>query len=625
LIKIIDDRAQWREPMSKSVSLRIAAAIAISITPSAKVLAQDLSSYPLPPKNPVRDQFGVNILSATWTYEQKERLHSSIDSDLDFYLLAGDGKMSWGSSLQAYVSGDTGTYQSYYNVVIGHKNFSFLHTNGTGIWSDSSGTGNTLTFDTINSRFTFTNREGVKYIFDTAIFNSQPAGAFASCAVGRPPAGPHVCAAATSAIFPDGKTITFEYDTSAVFFQGTTYSTYARLRAAHSSNGISVMLGYSGWFSLNSAKMINDSFELCNYTERTCTSNYNWPVIAYSQIQTTLSSGKSGVKLTTQDLQGNQFLYETANYAAEFTAYKAGVGVPVAINFLNDQGPAGGKGEGNPPDFINYTGSDGIKYSYRYVEDSNSNGLEIRGTRTSADGRVYSFVGNRKIPRSDVVVNETDEMGGVKRFFYDAQLRTVEIDFPEANSEFYTYDQNGNVTTFRRRPKPASGLTDLVDTALYPSPCSGPLLCNKPISVTDALGNISTYVWDQNTGNILTRTLPPSANGTHPVERFTYANRYAWVSNGTGGFVQSAYPRSMLVEKRSCISTATSGNSCGAGGTDEVVTAYDYGPQSAPNNLLLRGKSITSGGVTLLECYRYDRLGNKTSVTKPNANVQVCP
>jgi len=591
-------------------------------------MAQDLSSYPVPPQTPMRDQFGVNVLSATWTYEQKERLHSDIDPSLDFYLFDGDGGMSWGSSLQAYVSGDATAYQTDYIVVIGHESYVFRTINGSNLWADKSGMGNTLTYDTSAKTFAFTKRNGTKYILDTAIFNSQPAGGTPFCVVGKASANQHVCGAATSAIFPDGKTLTFEYDTSAVLMSGTSYQTYARLRAAHSSNGISVLLNYASWFALSSAKMINDSYEFCNYGTGSCTSNYSWPSITYNQISgATLISGRRGIKLTTQDQLGNQFLYETSNYAAQFRAYKAGMGLPAAVNFDNDQGPNGGKGGPNPPSYIDYTGPDGIQYQYRYIEYPDPNGghwLQIFVTRTSADGRHQSFVGNQELPRSSLVLQETDELNRVKNFTYDSYNRLKEIDFPEGNSDVYQYDANGNVTELRSHAKPGSGLADIVQTALYPSNCSGPLLCNKPISATDARFNTTGYTWDQTTGNLLTKTSPPDVNGVHPVVRYIYANRYAWISNGSGGYTQSSYPRSMLVETRTCTATATVGNSCAGGSADEVVTDYDYGPSSGPNNLLLKSKAVSAGGVTLLECYRYDRLGNKTSVTKPNGTGQGC-
>ena len=58
---------------------------------------------------------------------------------------------------------------------------------------------------------------------------------------------------------------------------------------------------------------------------------------------------------------------------------------------------------------------------------------------------------------------------------------------------------------------------------------------------------------------------------------------------------------------------------------DEVITTYDYGPNSGPNNLILRGKAVTADGKTLRTCYGHDKQGNKIWETSPNAQPASCP
>ena len=67
------------------------------------------------------------------------------------------------------------------------------------------------------------------------------------------------------------------------------------------------------------------------------------------------------------------------------------------------------------------------------------------------------------------------------------------------------------------------------------------------------------------------------------------------------------------------------GSACSGGSADETVTAFDYGPDSGPNNLLPRGQTVAASGVTLRTCYGYDGDGNKISETSPNANLSACP
>ena len=56
-----------------------------------------------------------------------------------------------------------------------------------------------------------------------------------------------------------------------------------------------------------------------------------------------------------------------------------------------------------------------------------------------------------------------------------------------------------------------------------------------------------------------------------------------------------------------------------------MAISYDYGPDSGPNLLLLRGKVVTADGISLRTCYAYDPLGNKISETSPRAGLTVCP
>lgn len=59
--------------------------------------------------------------------------------------------------------------------------------------------------------------------------------------------------------------------------------------------------------------------------------------------------------------------------------------------------------------------------------------------------------------------------------------------------------------------------------------------------------------------------------------------------------------------------------------SDEVRTTYDYGPNSGPNNLLLRGMVEDATGAALRTCYGYDARGNRISETRPRAGLASCP
>jgi YD repeat-containing protein len=208
---------------------------------------------------------------------------------------------------------------------------------------------------------------------------------------------------------------------------------------------------------------------------------------------------------------------------------------------------------------------------------------------------------------------------------------------PEGGKTMLSHDGWGNVTQARHIAKPGSGLADIVTSATFASCTTNPTSCTKPLTATDARGNLTTYTYDSTHGGVLTETDPADSHGVQRVKRYAYVQRYAWISNGSGGYVHSATPVWLLASEKSCNSSATVSGAC-TGTNDEISTVYDYGPDTGAvgNTLLLRGTAVTafdpnvapSGApVTLLTCYAYDPQGNRISETKPRGTtgLTVCP
>lgn len=200
---------------------------------------------------------------------------------------------------------------------------------------------------------------------------------------------------------------------------------------------------------------------------------------------------------------------------------------------------------------------------------------------------------------------------------------------PEGNKTTYKYS-SGRPVEARKIAKPGSALPDLVTTATYSNSCANWFVCNKPLTVTNPNGGTTSFVYDPVHGGVISEISPADQNGVRPVKRYQYTLRKAWLSNG-GFYSQSGDGIYLLSGERMCLTSATSepvsyASSCAAGAGDEVTTTYDYGPDngSAGNNLLLRGKSVTSNGTTLRTCYGYDRDGNKISETSPRAGLAAC-
>lgn len=226
-----------------------------------------------------------------------------------------------------------------------------------------------------------------------------------------------------------------------------------------------------------------------------------------------------------------------------------------------------------------------------------------------------------------------DQRTGRTRYEWDGSA-LKKVTYPEGNSEEMQRDGRQNVTVFTRRPKPGSNLAAIVWRAFYEQPPIGtgtvdcPTLprtvCNKPIYTIDERSGRTDFTYDHAHGGVLTET-GPIVNGVRPQTRYTYAQRYAWIKDAGGGYVQAASPVWLLVSKSFCKKGSASGSGCVLGPSDEVITTYDYGPDSGPNNLLLRGIVENSTGRALRTCYGYDWAGNRISETKPRAGLTSCP
>lgn len=225
---------------------------------------------------------------------------------------------------------------------------------------------------------------------------------------------------------------------------------------------------------------------------------------------------------------------------------------------------------------------------------------------------------------------------------YTENGRSIQVDwdgimisrmvYPEGNAVTRLYDSRFNSGGESWTSKPGSGTANVANSVVYPAigvaaNCGSVSrkICNKPTYRTDYRGNRTDYTWDQNSGLVLTETGPADPAGIRPVKRSAYVQRYAWVSNGAGGYVQASSPIWVLTSEKTCRTSATSGDACVGGAADETVTTYDYGPNSGPNNLSVRGIAVTANGATRRTCYGYDPVGNRIWETRPRAGLASCP
>jgi YD repeat-containing protein len=225
---------------------------------------------------------------------------------------------------------------------------------------------------------------------------------------------------------------------------------------------------------------------------------------------------------------------------------------------------------------------------------------------------------------ADPFVQLTDEDGKV---FLGPGPVILSVTKPEGDSTGYTWDSRRNLTRVTLNPKPGSSLTAIALTASFDTSCTNSVTCNQPHSVIDGLGKETDYTYDATHGGVLTKTLPADSNGIRPQTTYAYGQRYAWTLNASHVYVPSANPIWVLLSETICrtsSATPTGPSPCSTYG-DQVVKTYQYGPNSGPNNLFVRGVSEAADGATHTICYGYDIYGNVVSETKPLAGLTTCP
>jgi len=489
---------------------------------------------------------------------------------------------------------------------------------GCGSYSTVDPTGNTLTLSTANSTYTYTytKRDGTKIILYCGTTEGSEA----------------TCTQLQQIQYPDGRVLTYWY-TSDGLTQSVTRNDGLQLKYTWSQA--------SGAWTLASLTAINNAVEYCAPTARTCSLTKNWPTATYAI--TTPSAG--ALAFTVTDAAGRVTRYTsygTTSYgikqpssptADNITYTFCGTSSNWCSNFASEYAGLGGY----PYEYYvtsvirdgqtwTYTGAPGSPGYYTCGTATygftNPVGNGKHASLTNCEPNMYPASAPR--PGFYPLIQLTDEDGVVFQANNSPLIATATK--LEGNQTQYSWDANGNLPQEVLVPKSGSPLAKVPLAANYLWAGCTPVNCNKPHWVKDGMGNETDYIYDPTHGGVLTATLPADANGIRPQARRTYTQRYAWVLNASGAYVQSAAPIWVLATESSCrTSTAsTTGTGCTVAG-DEVVKTYEYGPNAGPNNLFLRGVAVTADAVTHRTCYGYDPYGNKISETEAAAGLTSCP
>ncbi len=424
---------------------------------------------------------------------------------------------------------------------------------------------------------------------------------------------------ATEVKYPDGEILTLDYDR----FQVTTLIRDHRLTAVNSSRGFQLRFTYV-------------SVDPANIGWRIITNVSIYRVGAPSTPLATRTYSTAGII----DMAGNAwsgtfndgFGAQAATPSGTYRPPTSSADQIVAISAARDTNG------GLLTRLIKGTEIWNYAYSHAPNENGANNPDQPRSVTITGPlgySRTVSIHDARLI--SPFITQEMDALGRTTKYTYDNRFRVTKVQYPEGNAVEVVYNDLGNITKRTSIPKAGSGLANIIEEAGYPDmvQCLAEynITCFRPLWIKDARGNITNYVWSPEHGGLLKETRPADINGVRPEVRYEYAQRYPWYLATGGGYVRGPLPIWVKVKESLCRQGAASGNpasQCVGGASDEVITQYDYGPDSGPNDLLVRGMTVTAtnaGGSleTLRTCYLYDNLGRKISETKPAANLTVCP
>lgn len=263
-------------------------------------------------------------------------------------------------------------------------------------------------------------------------------------------------------------------------------------------------------------------------------------------------------------------------------------------------------------------------------------GQLIRKTDARGNATQYGYDGQGNLTRI------TDAMGGITALVYDGIGRLQSLTDPNGHTAGAGYDPNSRLTqivdplgnTTRFAYDPVGNLIEILDAKLNRTRYAYDEV-NNLTAVTDALGNVTRYTYDANNN----RTALTNANGRTTAYTFDALNRLTRITDPLGNSTIYSYDpvgNVATVNDANGITNAFTYDfnnrltRIAYGDGQSVVYTYDANGNRA-SMVDARGMTIYSYDVLdrLVQAvhptgsvgYGYDAVGNRTSLTYPDAGV----
>jgi hypothetical protein len=661
-------RAKWQDGSTvAAIALMPALLLGAPALAQAQGSNQNTTS-PIVLQQPVVDLIDVNKVSA-----QTGKTNFTLDGvklgDVSFTINAASGVFfNYGGQIEdnnaGYIvicSPSTGfpPYGSVYqcsaptpgaSIQVSHGQDHEIFGYGNGSYSTPSNNGSTFV-DNGNGTCTWTKRDGTQIIYASYTTSGNP-----------------LCQSnnISKIVYPDGRTLTYNYYGS---LSTAPINGQSPIVSIQSSSGYLLKYNYSSTPTFggeSSVTAINMAFENCDPTALACTLTHSWPTATLSWQIKNMSTSDNYYSLGNGYFPLRHYIftftdYNAKNHIFELDSYKRVISYqppeatsPVyyyalctrmsdGVTLTNcfgqtqynwNQTPADPRATWIPQlwNLVNSATKNGQTwyYTFTFTTASYPHPSSWRHDFSQPLGGDMYALGNAT-PGTETAYGlaPLDQVSEYDGTFY--QYEPYWRDYlsamytPLGKTTKYSYDSRGNLNNTTQYPISGSNLPNIVETATFPATCSSMVSCNKPTAVVDGNGNETDYTYDNNHGGVLTLT-KPAVNGVRPQTRYTYVQRHAWYNSPSGSPVEDPNPVWLVASESTCLTSAaaSSGSGCSAA-NDEIVTTYDYGPDAAPNNLLLRGKTVTWAGNVQRSCYGHDINGNKIWETSPNASPSACP
>jgi hypothetical protein len=282
------------------------------------------------------------------------------------------------------------------------------------------------------------------------------------------------------------------------------------------------------------------------------------------------------------------------------------------------------------------TFADGTTASYGYATTRNPTANDtpanyynsfINHQTTLTDARAsvltYAFNNGDYLPLPTAV---TDPLSRAINLGYGIDSSLVDLKLPEANENVATLDSRMNVVELRQKAKTGSGLADVVAAASYSATCTNIKTCNKPLTTTDARGNVTDFAYDATHGGVTSLVRPAaSVGGARPLELTSYTQKFAYVKNASGVLIAAATPVWLVTTRTQCQTVAGSSSPVCDTSVTQRVTTFEYGANGTADNLRIRGEVVIAGGISRRSCFAYDSQGNRIAETTARAGLATCP